>query len=195
MIARLTGNPVEFFEHSFILDVQGVGYEVYATPATLQQIQTLPVATLLIYTAVREESITLFGFLSSQEKHLFTRLISVSGIGPKLALTVLGGMSTDELIRAIVQKDLARLTQISGVGKKTAERILVELKDKLVLSEQAIHPSKSFRRHSLQEDLFSALLNLGYHRSEIEKHLEGLEEHLNLEQALKSMLQRLMKRS
>jgi Holliday junction DNA helicase RuvA len=130
---------------------------------------------LLIHTHLREDSITLYGFLTSREKHFFELLISASGVGPSLALKILSGMSVDELLPAIRAGDLVRLTRIPGVGRKTAERIVVELRDKLA----AMEPPEPERvsaagRTQLESDVVSALLNLGYDRRVAEKALEDV---------------------
>ncbi len=197
MIAHLTGNILLISNDSLILDVHGVGYEVFISATNLERLKnsTSPVS-LLIYTAVREDNLSLFGFLTIQEKQIFLKLISVSGIGPKLALSILSKISTEELIRAIFQKDLLTLTSISGVGKKTAERLVVELKDKLIhLSKDSSLESPAPKITPLIDDLLSALLNLGYNKIEAEKTLKVIQftEPTNFEKTLKESLQALSK--
>lgn len=197
MIAHLTGNILNFSNDSLILDVNGVGYEVFVSVTNLERLKssTVPVS-LLIYTAVREDNLSLFGFLTSQEKQIFLKLISVSGIGPKLALSILSKISTEDLIRAIFQKDLLTLTSISGIGKKTAERLVVELKDKLLsLSKDSSLESGTPKITPLIDDLLSALLNLGYNKIEAEKTLKAIRftEPTNFEKTLKESLQALSK--
>lgn len=197
MIAHLTGNILLISNDSLTLDVHGVGYEVFISATNLERLKnsTSPVS-LLIYTAVREDNLSLFGFLTIQEKQIFLKLISVSGIGPKLALSILSKISTEELIRAIFQKDLLTLTSISGVGKKTAERLVVELKDKLIhLSKDSSLESPAPKISPLIDDLLSALLNLGYNKIEAEKTLKVIQftEPTNFEKTLKESLQALSK--
>jgi Holliday junction DNA helicase RuvA len=176
MIAHLKGNIFSQTEDSVVLDVGGVGYDVHLSSQTLERIASLPrPLSLIIYTVVREDSITLFGFLSQREKTLFLRLISVSGIGPKLAMNILSGIHSEDLIQAIHREDLVRLNAIPGVGKKTAERMIVELKDKLLnLMGGETTPLIKTQRSPLSEDVLSALLNLGYNRNEIEKTFERI---------------------
>jgi holliday junction DNA helicase RuvA len=146
---------------------------------------------LRVHTHVREDTIALYGFSTALELQLFERLIAVSGIGPKLALAVLSGIEPDDLIHAIQRSDVARLTAIPGVGKKTAERIVLELKDRLTAFGQPVEPAPG---SSLRDDLVSALLNLGYHRPALEKAVDAaLNEDANaaFEVALRRTLKRL----
>jgi holliday junction DNA helicase RuvA len=125
---------------------------------------------------VREDQIALYGFLRPEEKQLFEKLLTVSGIGPKLAITILSGMAADEMVNAIRGNDVARLTKIPGIGKKTAERMVLELRDKLAVAGNeptAVMPSFS----ALQEDVLSALVNLGYQRAAAEKALAAVEKN------------------
>jgi holliday junction DNA helicase RuvA len=163
MIARLRGKLIEKEPARVVVDVNGVGYEV-SIPLTTFTVMPDNGAEVSvdIYTHVREDIIALYGFSSRQERRVFERLISISGIGPRLAITILSGGSVEGLVGAIRRGDLARLTAIPGVGKKTAERIVVELKDKLKdLTEEAAKPS-------VEVDVVSALENLGYSRAMIE---------------------------
>ncbi|HKW56425.1 MAG TPA: Holliday junction branch migration protein RuvA, partial [Candidatus Acidoferrum sp.] len=146
-----------------LLDVGGVGYLVHvplSTYASLGELHTE--LTLLIHTHVREDALALYGFVSSREKHLFELLLSASGVGPSLALKILSGMSAEELVPAIRGGDLVRLTKIPGVGRKTAERIVVELKDKLeAVAIEAAKPAVA-SSVGIEADVTSALVNLGY---------------------------------
>lgn len=193
MIAHLTGQIIHRSEEGIILDVNGVGYEItLSTPSLEALAQKTEKISLSIYTAVREDNISLYGFLSHAEKRLFLKLISVSGIGPKLSMTILAGIAPQELIDAIYREDLIRLTAISGVGKKTAERMILELKDKLLdLVNLPLQEDRKIKKSFLPEDLLSALMNLGYNRSEIEKKLEKLQlrDPQNIQQSLKESLQ------
>ena len=154
--------------------------------------------TLRIHTHVREDVIALYGFLTTLEQDLFERLIAVNGIGPKLALAVLSGIEPAELIRAVRTQDVARLTRIPGVGKKTAERIGLELKDRLPAELQAAgQPARADEpEDQLRADLLSALLNLGYQRGVAEPAIDRTLENstpTGFEQALKEVLRSLMK--
>jgi holliday junction DNA helicase RuvA len=163
MIARLRGKLIEKEPARVVVDVNGVGYEVSIPLTTFTGLPDNGAdVSMDIYTHVREDVIALYGFSSRQERRVFERLISISGIGPRLAVTILSGGSVEGLVGAIRRGDLARLTAIPGVGKKTAERIVVELKDKLKdLTEEAAKPS-------VEVDVISALENLGYSRPMIE---------------------------
>ena len=160
MIAHLRGRLVEKAPSRVVVDVNGVGYEVFVPLTTFSAMPgNGSEVTIDIHTHVREDIIALYGFSSRRERTIFEKLIGISGIGPKLAVTILSGGSVDDLAVAIKRGDLARLTAIPGVGKKTAERIVVELKDKL--QDFAEAPSKS----SVEMDVLSALENLGYPRA------------------------------
>jgi len=145
------------------VDVGGVGYLVQvplSTYAALGELHTE--VTLLIYTHVREDALALYGFVSAREKHFFEMLLSASGVGPTLALKILSGMSVEELVPAIRGSDLARLTQIPGVGRKTAERMVVELKDKLESVALEAGKPAAASPAGVEADVISALVNLGY---------------------------------
>jgi holliday junction DNA helicase RuvA len=166
MIGHLRGLLADKRTNQVLVDVNGVGYQVSIPLSTFYALGELhDEVTLLIHTHLREDSIALYGFLTSREKQFFELLLAASGVGPVLALKILSGMSVDELIPAIRAGDLLRLTRIPGVGKKTAERIVVELRDRLA----AMEPSEPARvapaaRSELEADVISALLNLGYDR-------------------------------
>jgi len=172
MIAHLRGKLLAKHPNQVIVETGGVGYEVTISVPTFSGLP--PVGSdvaLHTYTQVREDVLALYGFLHPAEKRLFEKLIMVSGIGPRLAITILSGMAADELAAAIRGNDLARLTRIPGVGKKTAERMVLELRDKLPASvaAAAITPSLS----ELENDVVSALENLGYQRAAAEKALQA----------------------
>ena len=174
MIALLRGILVEKRPGQLIIDAGGVGYDVHIPLSTFAAIGALhSEVTLLIHTHVREDQISLFGFLTAREKHLFELLLSVSGVGPALALRILSGLSVDEIIPAVRRGDVAALTRINGVGRKTAERVIVELKDKLAAAETAAEEPR-VGRSQLEEDLHSALLNLNYDRREVDRTVEKL---------------------
>jgi Holliday junction DNA helicase RuvA len=158
-----------------IIDVNGVGYEVTVPLSTFYEIGEVgsPVR-LLIHTYVREDALLLFGFKTPKEKQMFEQLTSVSGVGPKLGIGILSGMSVDELVPAIRQSNLARLTLIPGVGRKTAERVIVELRDKVTRIETVLAGPQGPppARPVQEEDVLSALANLGYPRPQAERALQ-----------------------
>lgn len=169
MIAHLRGRLVAKFPNQAIVECSGVGYDVTISVATFTALPNEgSEASLHIHTHVREDQIALFGFSETTEKRLFEKLLTISGIGPKLAITVLSGISADRLVTAIRTADHASLTKIPGIGKKTAERVVLELKDKL--DELAVGPVSSGIHHgAAADDALSALLNLGYARPLAEK--------------------------
>jgi Holliday junction DNA helicase RuvA len=180
MIAHLSGTILSKHATSVVLDVAGVGYEVTIPVSTFYDMEE-PGAQLQlrIYTHVREDALQLFGFRTSRERELFTLLISVSGIGPRSAIAMLSGMSADEIIAAIRTNNYARLTSIPGVGRKTGERLVIELRDKMAaLSTPALDeqmtaapgaPGAPPSEDALRDDALSALLNLGYQRAAAER--------------------------
>jgi len=174
VIAHLSGTLREKQLQRIIVDVGGVGYDVTVPLSTLYAIGEPGAAVALrIHTHLSEDALRLFGFATELEQSLFERLISVSGIGPKLALAVLSGIEPGELMRAIRSSDVARLTRIPGVGKKTAERLVLELKDRLpqaVTVEPA--PGAEPETDQVRDDLLSALANLGYQRGSVEKTVD-----------------------
>jgi holliday junction DNA helicase RuvA len=192
VIAFLRGRLLEKHPNRVIVDVQGVGYEVQVPVSSFYGMaEAGGDIALRVHTHVREDTIALFGFSTALELQLFERLIAVSGIGPKLALAVLSGIEPDDLIHAIQRADVVRLTAIPGVGKKTAERIVLELKDRLTAFAQTV---EALPGSSLRDDLVSALLNLGYHRPALEKAVDAaLNEDANaaFEVALRRTLKRL----
>ncbi len=163
MIGLLRGRLLEKRPNQVILDVGGVGYLVAVPLSTFAALGELHAeVTLLIHTHVREDALSLYGFLSAREKHLFELLLGASGVGPTLALKILSGMNVEELVPAIRGGDLARLTKIPGVGRKTAERMVVELKDKLeAVVVEAERPAAASPA-GIEADVKSALVNLGY---------------------------------
>jgi Holliday junction DNA helicase RuvA len=172
MIGSLRGKLIEKRPNVVLLDVGGVGYQVQIPLSTFAALGALHnEATLLIHTHVREDQFNLFGFFTSREKHCFELLISASGVGPSLALKILSGMGIEQLVPAIRKGDLAQLVQIPGVGKKTAERIVVELRDKLAAIDVP-EAGKPATRSQLESDVASALVNLGYDERSVEKAVE-----------------------
>lgn len=175
MIAHLRGKLLARHPNQAILEAGGVGYDVAISVPTFSELPSLgSEVSLYIHTHVREDQIALYGFLRPEEKQLFEKLISVSGIGPKLAITILSGMPTDDMVNAIRGNDVARLTNIPGIGKKTAERMVLELRDKLPADQRQpaqVVPALS----AVQEDVLSALLNLGYQRIAAEKAISAVD--------------------
>ena len=171
MIARLQGVLVDKRADRVIVDIQGVGYEVLIPFSTYYDLGEVGgVVSLHIYTHVKEQSFSLYGFLTTREKALFTQLIQVSGIGPKLGITILSGLPIGELIEAVSGGDIIRLNAIPGVGKKTAERLLLEMKDKVTaLFPEAQESAEAKVSGKLQRDVVSALVNLGYAKNTAEK--------------------------
>lgn len=171
MIAHLRGKLLAKHPNQAIVETGGVGYDVTITIPTFSDLPATGAEVALhIHTHVREDQIALYGFLRPSEKLLFEKLITVSGIGPKLAITILSGMAADEMVRAIRGNDVTRLTRIPGIGKKTAERMVLELRDKLPEPGPASAPSAP-PMNALEEDVLSALVNLGYQRPAAEKAL------------------------
>ena len=171
MIAHLRGKLLDKHPNQAILEIGGVGYDVTITVPTFSALPGLGSEVALhIHTHVREDVLALYGFVQPEEKQLFEKLITVSGIGPKLGITILSGMPSEEMTRAIRGNDVARLTRIPGIGKKTAERMVLELRDKLPReAEGDVAPVPSLT--AVEEDVLSALMNLGYQRPAAEKAL------------------------
>ena len=168
MIGSLRGKLIEKRPNLVLLDVGGVGYQVLIPLSTFTSLGALHAeATLLVHTHVREDQLALYGFLTSREKQCFELLISASGVGPSLALKILSGMGLDELVPAIRKGDLAQLVRIPGVGRKTAERIVLELRDKLAAVDVP-EVGKPATRSQLESDVASALVNLGYDERAVE---------------------------
>ena len=171
MIAHLRGRLLSKHPNQAIVETAGVGYEITISVPTFSELPaTGGEVALHIHTHVREDALALYGFLRQSEKQIFEKLLSVSGIGPKLAITILSGMPADEMAGAIRNNDVAKLTRIPGIGKKTAERMVLELRDKMpkeMFGEAAALPAIS----PAEEDVLSALVNLGYQRAAAERAL------------------------
>jgi Holliday junction DNA helicase RuvA len=199
MIGQLKGQLLQKKPNMILVDVRGVGYEViipltsfYELPGEGSEI------TLKIHTHAREDALILFGFCSQREKELFLKLISISGVGPKLAIAILSGAQVEELAQAIAEGNLARLTAIPGVGRKTAERLILELKSQVtpfLLPEQMETARDGSKLTALEEDVLSALTNLGYSRSLAEKSLSialrSTEGERSFEEILRNTLRQL----
>jgi holliday junction DNA helicase RuvA len=193
MIGKITGVLIHKAPPSIVVDVNGVGYEIdvpmstlYALPANGEKV------SLVTQLIVREDAHLLYGFATEAERGSFRQLLKISGIGPKVALAVLSGLSVDELASAIASQDVARLTRIPGIGKKTAERLLLELKGKLVSTEGgSIHKLSS--PSSMSSDVLNALLGLGYSEREANGALVNLPPDLSVSDAIRLALKTLAK--
>jgi Holliday junction DNA helicase RuvA len=172
MIAHLRGKLIAKHPNQAVVEAAGVGYEVNISIPTFSALPSPGAEVALhVHTHVREDALSLFGFLRSEEKQLFEKLISVSGIGPRLAITILSGMPADAMVAAIKGNDIAALTRIPGIGKKTAERMVLELRDKLeAFGVAAVAHAGS----PVEDDVISALVNLGYQRPLAERALARL---------------------
>jgi holliday junction DNA helicase RuvA len=171
MIAHLRGKLIAKHPNQAIVEAAGVGYDVNISVSTFSELPALGAdVAMFVHTHVREDALTLFGFLRAQEKHLFEKLISVSGIGPRLAITILSGMKADAAVAAIKGNNVAALTRVPGIGKKTAERMVLELRDKL----EAFGVPAATVASPVEDDVLSALVNLGYNRGLAEKALARL---------------------
>jgi holliday junction DNA helicase RuvA len=193
MIAHLRGKLLAKHPNQAIVETGGVGYDVTISVPTFSDLPGVGGEVALhVHTHVREDMIALYGFLRSAEKSLFEKLITVSGIGPKLGITILSGMAADEMVNAIRGNDIARLTRIPGIGKKTAERMVLELRDKLPIEkhgEVATAPTLS----PTEEDVLSALVNLGYQRAAAEKALASVSKNGQFDATFRQALATLSK--
>jgi Holliday junction DNA helicase RuvA len=173
VIAHLRGRILRKGTQEAVIDVQGVGYRVAIPLSTFYRLGDAgSEAVLLVHTHVREDTLALYGFLTEEEQTLFERLLSVSGVGPKVALGILSGIEAPELVEALRGSDVARLTRIPGVGKKTAERLVVELKDKMPPSGATAAAPRPSAQNPGRDDLVSALVHLGYSRPEAERGVD-----------------------
>ena len=184
MIAHLNGTLLFKQPNTVVVEVSGVGYEVSIPLSTFYELaDTGSNVQLRIYTHVKEDALQLYGFRTARERELFVNFISVSGIGPKIGIALLSGMSADELVASIKNNNLARLTLIPGVGRKTAERLIVDLREKMIAlaashgeeeSGVQLEPLSASPEDSVRSDALSALLNLGYQRSAAEKAIDAV---------------------
>lgn len=195
MIGRLTGTLLEKHPPQVLVDVHGVGYEVDVPMSTFYNLPAVG-EKLSLYThfSVREDAQQLYGFLTTKEREVFRLLIRISGVGPKLALAVLSGLSVDELAQAVTLQETGRLTRIPGVGKKTAERLLLELKGKLADTLPAGPAAAAATPAGIQADALHALLALGYCDREAAPVVKQLPEGLSLEEAIRQALKLLAKK-
>jgi Holliday junction DNA helicase RuvA len=198
MIAALRGTILSRDTNRVIVDVQGVGYEVCVSLPTMESLPPDGEVFFHVHTALRENSLELYGFTAEGEKTLFEMLLGVSGIGPRMALTILSGISPDRFQKAVLQGDLRSLTGVSGIGRKTAERIILELKEKIKkISICAISEPSTNISSSLEEDLVSSLVNLGYRDREATAAAKAVlincTRETSLSSALKLALRELMR--
>jgi Holliday junction DNA helicase RuvA len=198
MIGFLRGRILDKQPNRVIVDVQGVGYELIVPLSTFYDLGDEGAeAALRVHTHVREDALQLYGFLTDLERQLFERLIAINGIGPKLAVAVLSGIEPRDFMSAVARGDVARLTGVPGIGKKTAERMVLELRDRLqLLAAPAVEAAGGPAGDRLRADLVSALHNLGYHRPQAEKAIDTIlatSPDSTFEQALKSALRELMR--
>jgi len=197
MIGYLKGQLLQKKPNALLVDVHGVGYEVFIP---LTSFYELPAegseVSLKIHTHVREDALTLFGFHTQREKDLFLKLISISGIGPKLAISILSGAQVEELARAIAESNLVRLTAIPGVGRKTAERLVLELKSQIspFLLPEAQAAREVGAPSPLEEDILSALVNLGYPRAAADKALSAVLRSAECERTFEEVLRTTLRR-
>ena len=198
MIGYLRGQLIQKKPNMLLVDVHGIGYEVFIP---LTSFYELPAegneVSLKIHTHVREDALILFGFHTQREKDLFLKLLSISGVGPKLAITILSGAQVEELAQAIAEGNLVRLTAIPGVGRKTAERLVLELKAHMapfLLPEQAEASKLGGAPTPLEEDVLSALVNLGYPRPSAEKALAVVLRSAECERTFEEVLRNTLRR-
>jgi len=182
MIAQLRGKPVASTPEGLVLDVGGVGYLVAATPAAVRKASGTDEVTIETYMVVREDALQLYGFAERAERDLFVQLLTVNGVGPKVALAIVSGSPADELRRAIVREDIARFVAIPGIGKKTAERIVLELKEKVGVVE-AMAPTGDLVARD-------ALVELGWSLLDAERALQDVDETLPVEEQVRAALRR-----
>jgi Holliday junction DNA helicase RuvA len=182
MIAQLRGKPVASTPEGLILDVGGVGYLVAATPAAVRKASGAGEVTIETYMVVREDALQLYGFAERAERELFVQLLTVNGVGPKVALAIVSGSPAEELRRAIVREDIARFIAIPGIGKKTAERIVLELKEKMGATESTVPVGDLIAR--------DALVELGWTMLDAERALQDVDESLPVEEQVRLALRR-----
>jgi Holliday junction DNA helicase RuvA len=191
MIAYLKGNLIQKSTNQIILDIGGVGYRAWIPLSTYLNLGELnETAELFIYTHVTDNSLSLYGFATEKEKETFLKLITISGIGPKLALNILSGIEASDLEDAIRQSDVTRISLIPGIGKKTAMRIALELQEKLDKKAKVFEGKSSQEK----EDIISALMNLGFKRNEVERIVDETIKTLTLEAGFEKLLKESLKK-
>ena len=195
MIARLTGRVLTLDQGVLVLDVNGVGYEIEVASSTANSVEIDKIVTLETLLIVREDAQILFGFTELTEKKLFQLLIKINGVGPRLAIGIMSGLNEDELSLAIMEKDIKVLTSLPGVGKKTAERLVIELQDKIAFEKASGKKNKSKMSQELLSDLEGTLLNLGYKPQEVDFAIHRIKiESTDLEVLIKAALKELGRR-
>jgi Holliday junction DNA helicase RuvA len=191
MIAFLKGRLIEKRSDHAVLDVQGVGYRAGIPLSTYLELGEIgEMVELFIYTHVTDNSLSLFGFHSEEEREIFLKLISISGIGPKLALNILSGIEVSDLKDAIKQGDVARISLVPGIGKKTAMRIALELQEKLIASEKLLEVEGTQEK----EDVISALMNMGFKRKEVERIVDETIKELSVNTDFDTLLREGLRR-
>ena len=188
MIGYLEGTLKQLDATRALVLVGGVGYEVHISLQTYYKLEGQKSVALQIFTHVREDALSLYGFASAEEKFAFGKLISISGIGPTLAQKILSGIDAPDLAEAVTRGDVRKLSSIPGVGKKTADRIILELRDKLLLPESAREQTTPSARTSMDDDVHSALINLGYKPRDAESALEMARKELGNDAELSALL-------
>ena len=195
MIARLTGRVLTLDQGALVLDVNGVGYEIEVASSTANSVEIDKIVTLETLLIVREDAQILFGFTELTDKKLFQLLIKINGVGPRLAIGIMSGLNEEELSLAIMEKDLKVLTSLPGVGKKTAERLVIELQDKITFERASGEKNKLKMSQELLSDLEGTLLNLGYKPQEVDFAIHRMKiESTDLEVLIKAALKELGRR-
>ena len=195
MIARLTGRVITLDSNTLVLDVNGVGYEIEVSSFTANSFELDNIVTLETHLIVREDAQILFGFKEASEKKLFQTLIKINGVGPRLAIGILSGLGEDQFSLAIRDKDLKILTALPGVGKKTAERLIIELQDKMIFERASGEKNRSKISSDVLSDLEGTLLNLGYKPQEVDLAVSRIKvESADLEVLIKAALKELGRR-
>ncbi|MDR5658055.1 Holliday junction branch migration protein RuvA [Serpentinicella sp. ANB-PHB4] len=194
MFEFLKGKVTDIFLDKVILEVNGIGYRINSTMNSASNLTRNEDVLMYTYLQVREDELNLYGFVSRDELEMFKKLISVSKIGPKVAATILSTYTTVQLRAFIINKDIAAVSKTSGVGKKTAERIILELKDKISLDESETTPENAviYNETDKHKEVLEALLALGYSKSEIHSIVKSLDQELSVEEMIKYVLQQLM---
>ncbi len=195
MIARLTGRVLTLDQGALVLDVNGVGYEIEVASSTANTVEIDKIVTLETLLIVREDAQILFGFTELTDKKLFQLLIKINGVGPRLAIGIMSGLNEEELSLAIMEKDIKILTSLPGVGKKTAERLVIELQDKISFEKASGKKNKPKMSQELLSDLEGTLLNLGYKPQEVDFAIHRIKiESTDLEVLIKAALKELGRR-
>ena len=192
MIGYIEGTLKQLDATRALVVAGGVGYELHISLSTYYRLEGKPQVALEVYTHVREDALSLYGFASTEEKYAFEKLISISGIGPTLAQKILSGIDPHDLAEAIAGSDARKLSSIPGVGKKTAERICLELRDKIVLPTSTATPAAPTRL-SVDDDVHSALVNLGYRPKDAELAVDKARQELGGEAEFSAVLKRALR--